>query len=139
MVDFLEELFESHKDKGPVVSDVETKPVTETVSVTVETSKQNEVGELVRKVDEVKNETNQVAVPLMSGPCAYVGVEMGTTVNLGNYSNGKVKISFHLPIGVEITPDMNEKLEKSFLFAKGWVEKKLDHETGELAKLRGKV
>jgi hypothetical protein len=135
MTDFLDELFMDQPVTTKPVTKVETKPVTATVHV--ETLVQD--GENTKGV-EVKNETQQVDAPLMTGPCVYLSVEMGSTLNLGNYSNGKVKVSLHLPVGVEvILPDLTGKLEKSFEFAKTWVEKRLDGEIQELTKLKGKL
>lgn len=130
MTDFLNDLFSNSK--------LETKPVTETVSVSVETTRMTEMG-TVKETKEIKNETKQVEHQVMAGPVPYISIEMGATINLGNYSNGKVKVGFHLPVGTNFDEALNAKLEETFTHAKAWVEQKMDHEAGELAKLRGKV
>lgn len=79
-------------------------------------SKQRKVGREEGKTEET---TEKVGEPRMfEDPPCNVGVNMATTVNLGNYESVKLGVSLHVPC-------KHEEINDTFDFARGWVEEKM--------------
>lgn len=69
---------------------------------------------------ETDNQSVQGMAVGLVDPCN-VNVSIGMTINLGNYENVKFMVSLTHPC--ENNPDA---IEEAYVFAKGWVEKRVD-------------
>ena len=73
--------------------------------------------------DGKETETTEVlGEVIVDKPMANVGVKLGTTENLGDYSSRRVDVSVHMPSEVD-----KKSLDKTFKRCFKWCVKKLDY------------
>jgi hypothetical protein len=87
--------------------------------------------------NETKVLTEEQLLPLSKQmdkriPVSYVTVKTGMTINLGNYSNGKVDVSISVPVGFEITPEYQQKINEAYEFGKNFTESKTREQAKKL-------
>lgn len=79
-------------------------------------------------IKEDSEEREQIEVSRFATEPAYVGVAIGTTMNMGNYESLRMEVRITLPCYVE-------EIDEIYLKAKDWVDERLDK---EIADIRGK-
>ena len=62
---------------------------------------------------------------LFEDPPCNVGVSMGFTYNLGDYNSSKMQVSLNVPCA-------HEEINDAYIFAKEWVEERVNYEYEEL-------
>jgi len=132
MSDFMADLIKSIKEDP---SKVQAKAVKSSVETTVESTKFVD-GEKVKEVQPVTEEKKEVETKFVREKTLYLSVDMGATINLGNFNMGKVNVSLSMPVGTEITPELLAKIDSSYSFAKKFCETRMEQEVKELMRLR---
>lgn len=95
----------------------------------------DEMGNQVKAEDVVtESSTNESKIYPMK-PSGYVNFELAGNVNLGNYNSGRVKVGITIPVGKETDQSFGEELNKTFLYAKSFVEGKIGEELKKLSKM----
>lgn len=95
---------------------VEAKTAKATVSVT---EKQKHI-ETTKEKHETVGDTK-----LFEQPTCNVGVQASTTINTGNFCNVKVGVTLNVPC-------LHTEIDDVFLFAKGWVDGKMEEMMAEI-------
>jgi hypothetical protein len=129
MSDFMAELLKAAPDK------VSVKPVTAKTEVSVETTRWVD-GEKTKEVKQVKEEKKEFETKFMREKTMYISYDLGATVNLGSFNMGKVNVSLSMPVGMEVNPELVNKINGSYEFLKKFVETKVEQEVKELIKMR---
>jgi len=140
--DFNERRFPLHefmsdllKSAVPEPKKVDILPVEAQVDSRVESTRFVD-GEKVKTEEEIKSEKNGVDTKFVREKTMYASFETAATVNLGNFNMGKVKVSLSMPVGMEVTPELVEKINSTYEFMKSWCEHKLTQEIKGLMDLR---
>jgi hypothetical protein len=77
-----------------------------------------------RKGEEAETVEETLEIHQFATNAANVSVEMGMTINLGNYESAKVSVSLSVPC-------YQEEVDRTFAWAKKWVEEKTLEEAAE--------
>lgn len=119
--------------KSTAPKEVETKSVTTSVeSEVTRTVIEPSTNERERITATVTKEEKRDYKIQPKKPTAWVSVEFGANINLGNYNMGKVKVSIALPTGAEDDPALKAEIDKTYTFANAWVSAKVEEEAKKL-------
>lgn len=78
----------------------------------------------------IKEQDEYLPVPPTEGFPAWINVTAGATINLGNFSSGKVSVSITYPCAPESVNEAYPKL-------KDWIDKRVEAEVLELRDAAG--
>ena len=84
------------------------------------------------QTQEIKKETPVLATKLYKPKLGYITVDSGASISLGNYNNAKINVHIMLPIGIEITDELRQQIESTFVFAKQYVDEKVSAEVKDM-------